>query len=516
MNVVYLQSRIEKRLFKPVRAVRMTAERPLPAVPWLVLGVASCAFAWAATHDAPAAMLGVRVDRVTSAIALLVAAIGVVTYRYAARCLTGNASRREFLGWMAATVGCAAVLAMADALLLLVAAWIAVGACLDRLLRFFRNRPEAAIAARRAQASGRLGDVLLIAACAVAWSAWGATTVTAVASSAAGAESGAALTAFSLLLCAAVIAKSAQVPVHGWLPETMEAPTPVSALMHAGIVNAGGALLIRLAPAIERVPESWLLLSAFGTASILVATPAAWVHARAKTALAWSTVSQMGFMLAQCALCAFPAALLHIVGHGLYKAWSFLRAGDVPAPVPPAAPSALRALALLLAGTMASALSVTAWSAAFGLSADAGAGKLALLAVVAIAVGQSWVALLGRRRSSLNATVARVGASIAFSVVAPAIACALYAGASWWLGRPMAGHGSFTGAAAWVAAALPVTAIAALAAVHAAMPAIEKAQFGARLRIHALSGFYLGIAAHRAVDRINDLFRTTNHGVNRA
>ena len=486
------------------------------AVPWAVLAAALAAVGWAAMHSDPAASLGLRVDRVTSAIALLVAGVGLVSFRYAERCLEGNPRRCEFLSWMSATIGCSAVLALADALPLLIAAWLGVGTCLNRLLRFFRERPDAVIFARRALTLSRLGDALLVAACAVAWSAWGATTVDTAATAASNAGEGISLTGFSLLLCAAVIVKSAQVPLHGWLPETMEAPTPVSALMHAGIVNAGGALLIRLSPAIERVPEAWLVLSVIGTASILVATPAAWMHARAKTALAWSTVSQMGFMLVQCALCAFPAALLHIIGHGLYKAWSFLRAGEVPMPAPVPAPPAARALALLLVGTLLSALSLAAWARAFELSAGAGAGKFALLAIVAIAVGQSWVALLGTRRASLSATAARTCAALAFSAAAPALACALYAAAAWWLGRPMIGSGAFSGASAWVAAGIPVAAIAALAAVHAAMPALEKARVGARLRIHALNGFYLGAMAHRAIDRFSDLVRTTIHGVNRA
>lgn len=485
-------------------------------MPWIVLGVALGAVSWAATHSDPAATLGMRVDRVTSVVALLVAAVGLVSFRYAERCLEGNSRRREFLSWMAATIGCSAVLALADAVPVLIAAWIGVGSCLDRLLRFFRDRPDAAITAQRALTLSRLGDALLVGAGLVAWSAWGATSVSATATAASVADAGIVLSSFTLLLCAGVIVKSAQVPLHGWLPETMEAPTPVSALMHAGIINAGGALLIRLAPAIERVPESWVLLSVCGTASILVATPAGWMHSRAKTALAWSTVSQMAFMLVQCALCAFPAALLHIVGHGTYKAWSFLRAGEVPPEEPAPAPSAPRALSLLLVGTILSALSLAVWARAFGLSTGAGVGKFALLGIVSIAIGQSWVALLGRRRASLNATASRAGAALAFSAAAPALACALYAGATWWLGRPMIGSSAFSGAAAWVAAGVPMAAIAALAAIHAAMPALERSRAVARLRIHALSGFYAGIAAHRVIDRINDLFRTTINGVTRA
>ena len=516
MDVVYQPSHVTRPMPLPGRAARVACAMPLQAVPWVLLALATGAVAWAATHDAPAATLGLCVDRVTSVVALLVAGIGVVSFRYAERCMVGHARRREFLAWMAATVGCAVVLAMADALPLLIGAWIALGTCLDRVLRFFRERPEASAAAGRARTVSWIGDALLVCACAVAWGAWGSASVTDAAASASTVRDSAALTAFALVLCAAVIVKSAQVPLHGWLPDTMEAPTPVSALMHAGIVNAGGVLLIRLAPAVERVPEAWLLLSAFGTASMVVAAPATWFGARAKTALAWSTVSQMGFMLVQCALCAFPAALLHIVGHGLYKAWSFLRAGEVPPAVRLPAPHATRALSVLLLGTAVSALSLAAWASAFGLADAAGPGKIALLAIVAIAVGQCWVALLGRRRACLRAALARIAASAACSAFAPAVACALYAAAALWLGSaaPTVRQGS--GTTAWIAAAVPVTAIAVLAAVHAAMPALEGRRFGERLRIHAMSGFYLGVIANRALDRVNDLFRTTTNGVTRA
>jgi NAD(P)H-quinone oxidoreductase subunit 5 len=516
MRVVYRES------YNAARPPRVASRAPqargigLEPVLWIALAMAISTVAWAATHDAPAAGLGLRVDRITSAIAVLVAGIGVVTYRYAERCLHGNARRRVFQAWMAATVGCAVVLAMADALPLLVGAWIAMGACLDRLLRFFRARPEAIAAADRTRTVSMIGDMLLVAAFAIAWSAWGSTTVTEVSAAATAAPDGSALTIFTLLLCAAVIVKSAQVPLHGWLPDTMEAPTPVSALMHAGIINAGGVLLIRLSPAIERVPEAWLLLSAFGTASMLVAVPASWVSPRAKTGLAWSTVSQMGFMLVQCALCAFPVALLHIIGHGLYKAWSFLRAGEVPPLHRSPAPHASRALLLLLAGTVISAVSLAAWATAFELAAQAGPGKAALLATVALAVGQCWVALLGRRRACLKATLARVAASMACSTVAPAIACALYSAAALWIDPSLTARGGSAGTAAWIAAALPVAAIVLLATMHAAWPSLELRPIGHQLRIHAISGFYVGTLASRAIDRIRELFRTTNNGMTHA
>jgi len=516
MSVVYHASHNPART-RPVawRAPQARGIRLEPAL-WIALAMALGTVAWAATHDAPAAGLGLRVDRITSAIAVLVAGIGVVTYRYAERCLHGNVRRRRFQAWMAATVGCAVILAMSDALPLLVGAWIAMGACLDRLLRFFRTRPEAIAAADRTRTVNMIGDVLLVAAFAIAWSAWGSTTVMEVTAATTAAPEGATLTIFTLLLCAAVIVKSAQVPLHGWLPDTMEAPTPVSALMHAGIINAGGVLLIRLSPAIERVPEAWLLLSAFGTASMLVAVPASWFSPRAKTGLAWSTVSQMGFMLVQCALCAFPVALLHIIGHGLYKAWSFLRAGEVPPAQRPPAPHASRVLLLLLAGTVISAASLAAWATAFGLVEGAGPGKAALLAILALAVGQCWAVLLGRRRACLKATLARVAASMACSTVAPAIACALYSAAAFWIDPSLTVRVGNASATAWIAAALPVAAIALLAVTHAALPSLELRPFGQQLRIHAMSGFYVGTVASRTIDRVREILRTTNNGVTRA
>ena len=131
-------------------------------------------------------------------------------------------------------------------------------------------------------------------------------------------------------LAVAAMARSAQWPFHSWLPDTMEAPSPVSALLHAGIVNAGGILLIRCAALLARSPESCMLLAGVGTVTIVLGSLAAAQQVRLKQSLAWSTVAQMGFMTVQCAVAAYPAALLHVIGHGAYKAAAFLGSGDPP------------------------------------------------------------------------------------------------------------------------------------------------------------------------------------------
>ena len=109
--------------------------------------------------------------------------------------------------------------------------------------------------------------------------------------------------------------------------QVMEAPTPVSALLHAGIVNIGGFVMIRMAPFVGRVPVAQMLLVVIGTVTAVVATLVMTTRVSVKVALAWSTCAQMGFMLAECGLGAWHLALLHLVAHSLYKAYAFLSSG---------------------------------------------------------------------------------------------------------------------------------------------------------------------------------------------
>jgi NAD(P)H-quinone oxidoreductase subunit 5 len=130
------------------------------------------------------------------------------------------------------------------------------------------------------------------------------------------------------LLAVAALLKSAQFPTHGWLTEVMETPTPVSALLHAGVINAGGFLLIRFADVMLLAPGVLAILVIIGGFTALFGGLVMLTQPAVKTSLAWSTVSQMGFMILQCGLALFPLALLHIVAHSLYKAHAFLASGN--------------------------------------------------------------------------------------------------------------------------------------------------------------------------------------------
>jgi len=153
--------------------------------------------------------------------------------------------------------------------------------------------------------------------------------------------------------------KSAQFPIHGWLTEVMETPTPVSALLHAGVINGGGFLLVRFADIMLLNPGVLAALVVIGGFTALFAGLAMLAQSAVKNSLAWSTIGQMGFMIMQCGLALFPLALLHIVAHSLYKAHAFLASGtavdlvaSIKRPGPIAIPdgwAVLRAFALALA-----------------------------------------------------------------------------------------------------------------------------------------------------------------------
>ena len=298
--------------------------------------------------------LSVRLDAVSVVMLLLVSFVGWVVLRYSATYLDGEARQGVFIGWMALVLAAVMLLVTAGNLGQLVLAWVGVALGLHKLLLFYPHRVQAQRAARKKAITARMGDCAVIAASVVLVAAFGTGDIATLNATAAGPW---AMLAAGLLALAAVL-KSALFPLHGWLVEMMETPTPVSALLHAGVVNAGGFLLIRLADVMLVAPGVLAVLVAVGGFTALVAGLVMLTQTAVKTALAWSTIAQMGFMILQCGLALFPLALLHIVAHSLYKAHAFLGSGSavnevrsVRRPGPVAVPSAravLRAFGLAL------------------------------------------------------------------------------------------------------------------------------------------------------------------------
>ena len=256
--------------------------------------------------------------------ALLVQLLGTVIAAFSARYLQGEAGQSRYVGALAGVLAAVQLLLLADHWLVLIAAWSAVGMALKPLLCFYADRAFALLASHKKRIADRAADALLVVAAALAWSQVGSGSLSDLKAHLAGGEVSVALHASALCLVLAVILRTALLPVHGWLIQVMEAPTPVSALLHAGVVNLGAFVLIRLAALLEASPLACGLLVATGCCTALLAGLVMLTRVSIKVRLAWSTVAQMGFMLMECGLGLYTLALLHLIGHSLYKVHAFL------------------------------------------------------------------------------------------------------------------------------------------------------------------------------------------------
>ncbi|WP_208348216.1 proton-conducting transporter membrane subunit [Pseudaestuariivita rosea] len=267
--------------------------------------------------------LSTRLDMLSIVMLLLVAFIGWIVLRYSKTYLDREPGQDRFMALMCATLASVLLLVQSGNLVQLVAAWIATGFFLQKLLLFYADCPGAIRAARKKLWVTRLSEVSLIAAVIILFWTYGTGDIATILL----ADHGTAAVWAAGLLALAAILKSAQFPSHSWLTEVMEAPTPVSALLHAGVINAGGFLLIRFADVMLSAPIILAILAMIGGLTALFGGIVMLTQSAVKTSLAWSTIAQMGFMILQCGLALFPLALLHIVAHSLYKAHAFLSSG---------------------------------------------------------------------------------------------------------------------------------------------------------------------------------------------
>jgi NAD(P)H-quinone oxidoreductase subunit 5 len=303
-----------------------------------------------------------RIDALTAVMLPLVSFLGAVTTRYSRHYLAGDERQGYFVRWLSLTVASVLVLILSGNLLLFALAWLATSLSLHQLLVFYPDRPAAQLAARKKFLISRLGDLCLVGGLILSWQCfhtWEFDAIFAAAAPGQGSSSPQCLTGLAFLLAGAAVLKSAQFPFHSWLPDTMEAPAPVSALMHAGIINAGGFLVIRLSPILVNVPSALNALALGGAVTALFASLVMLTQTNVKRSLAYSTIAQMGFMMLQCGLGAFSLAALHLVAHSLYKAHAFLSSGSVialkkAAWTPTERPAAHPAILILaLAGSVA-------------------------------------------------------------------------------------------------------------------------------------------------------------------
>ncbi|EMB15180.1 proton-conducting transporter transmembrane domain-containing protein [Rhodopirellula europaea] len=276
----------------------------------------------------------VLLDGLSILMLLLVAFIGWVTCQYSIEYLDGLPNQSRYCRFSAVTIGAVSWMMASGHLAVFAAAWIAMNLALHQLLVLNPEQPGAKRAAWTKFAINRIGDAALIAGFGILFAHFNSPWLRDIFMSAGNMLSDSQsvptplVAAGAFLLIAAVI-QSVQFPFHTWLPETLNSPTPVSALMHAGIVNAGGYLVIRFSPIFELFPTNLHVLAIIGLFTTVLAAAVMMTQTSVKKSLAYSTIAQMGFMMLQCGLGAYTAATVHIVAHSLYKANSFLRSGSV-------------------------------------------------------------------------------------------------------------------------------------------------------------------------------------------
>jgi NADH-quinone oxidoreductase subunit L len=344
-----------------------------------------------------------RLDVLSATMILVVTGVGLLIHVYAIGYMDGDPRYGRFFAYLNLFVFFMLLLVLADNYLLLYVGWEGVGLCSYLLIGFWFEKTENASAAKKAFVTTRIGDTLMLIGLALMVSEFGTLDFDAVLGAPGDTIAKATATAISLLLFAGAIGKSAQVPLHVWLPDAMAGPTPVSALIHAAtMVTAGVYLVVRSAPLFELSGVALTVVLIVGLVTALFAATCALAQDDIKRVLAYSTVSQLGFMFMAAGMRFYTGAMFMLVAHAFYKALMFLGAGSVMHGMH-------EETDLQRMGGLIRRMPITGWTFVIGAAALAGipplAGFFAKDQILEIAnhTGRTWIYLLGTLGALLSA-----------------------------------------------------------------------------------------------------------------
>ena len=281
--------------------------------------------------------VGFQVDQLTATLLIVVTTIGMLVHVYSIGYMAHDPGAWRFFAYLNLFMVSMLLLILADSWLVVFVAWEGVGLCSYLLIGFWYRKRSAAEASKKAFITNRVGDVgfaLGIMAIFVNTVAVGEPTLNIRESIELIVDHSASLpipiALVALLIFAGAVGKSAQFPLHVWLPDAMEGPTPVSALIHAAtMVNAGVYLVARANPIFASAPEVMVVVAAIGIFTAILAASIAMTQNDIKRVLAYSTLSQLGYMFAALGVGAFTAAIFHLMTHGFFKGLLFLGSGSV-------------------------------------------------------------------------------------------------------------------------------------------------------------------------------------------
>ena len=276
--------------------------------------------------------MGILMDSLTAIMLIVVTGVSLMVQLYSLGYMKHDASIARFFAYMSLFTCSMLGLVMADNLIMLFVFWELVGLSSYLLIGFWHDRPSAAAAAKKAFIVTRFGDLGFLIAILGVYMTLGADglDIAFLNEAAGGPLAGIALTLVALGIFSGAVGKSGQFPLHTWLPDAMEGPTPVSALIHAATMVAAGVFLVaRMFPLFEASTAAMTTVAYIGAGTALFAATMGLVMTDIKRVLAYSTVSQLGFMMFALGVGAVPAAIFHLFTHAFFKALLFLGSGSV-------------------------------------------------------------------------------------------------------------------------------------------------------------------------------------------
>ena len=284
--------------------------------------------------------VGILVDRLTAVMMVLITSVSTVIHVYSVRYLDGDPGYARFFALLGFMTFVILSLVSSPNLLMLFVFWQLLSWTLYLILAFNYEHAPAYQNAFKTLMVHRIGDVTFLCGIFLTYKYFGTLEFNELFERASQQSHVISLlpgnlfevnvvSIITLLIFVGAIAKSSQFPLHVWLPDTMDSPTPVSALMHAGIINAGGFLLNRLAPLYALSPNTLHIVFVIGAMTVVLGASMMLVQNDIKKTLGYSTMGQMGYMIMECGLGAFALAIFHLIAHGLFKASLFLSAGNV-------------------------------------------------------------------------------------------------------------------------------------------------------------------------------------------
>ena len=275
--------------------------------------------------------IGFYFDRLSAVMTLIVTGVGSLIHLYSVGYMKGDDGFARYFAYLNLFLFFMLLLVLGHSLLVMFVGWEGVGLASYLLIGFWFDDPAKAAAGKKAFITNRIGDAGFLLGMFLLWGAFGTLDMDRInAGFGAGPAPAVSASLVGILLFIGACGKSAQIPLHVWLPDAMAGPTPVSALIHAATMVTGGVYLVaRMSGLYQQAPEASQVIAVVGAATAFFAATIAIAQNDIKKVLAYSTVSQLGYMFLALGVGAFGAAIFHVMTHAFFKALMFLGAGSV-------------------------------------------------------------------------------------------------------------------------------------------------------------------------------------------